>query len=218
MRAQLGDRSEPDRPVRELGLDRAVRVKRIRHAVDDAGFGDRGCAARLFERRGLRPAILDGYSWLHLAFVPLNWWRRLGFGTLASTGVRGPGSIEILALGYGTRRLRSKQKIEARGLQSLDGGAAATIVRRDLRLGWRGPDTRGSWLAVRRAVGAEWTLLVVREDRGLGSGPLRSRHAHAQPLGCRSHDISLRESRCRFMRTNLTHRCFRPRSWEGCLW
>src|SRR5262245_11878123 len=29
MRAQLGDRAEPDRPVRELGLDRAVCVKRI---------------------------------------------------------------------------------------------------------------------------------------------------------------------------------------------
>src|SRR5262249_10526667 len=135
MRAQLGDRSEPDRPVRKLGLDRAVRVKRIRHAVDDAGFKDRGGAARLFERRGLRPAVLHGYSLLRLAFVPFNWRRRLGFGTLASTGVRGPGSIEILALGYGTRRLQSGKKIEARGLQG--GGAAATIGRRGLRLRWR---------------------------------------------------------------------------------
>src|SRR5262249_51302799 len=198
----------PDRPVRELGLDRAVRVKRIRHAVDDAGFEDRGCAARLFERRGLRPAILHGYSLLRLTFVPFNGRRRLGFGTLASTAVRGRGSIEILALGYGTRRLRSEQKIEARGLQRLDGGAAATIVRRDLRLGWRGLDTRRPGLNVRRTVGGEWNLLVVREDRRLGGGPLRSRAARAQPLGCRSHDVSLRESRCR---------CFRPRSWEGCL-
>src|SRR5262245_54115697 len=217
MRAQLGDRSEPDRPVRELGLDRAVRVKRIRHAVDDAGFEDRGCAARLFERRGLRPAILHGYSLLRLTFVPFNWRRRLGFGTLASTGFRGPGSIEILALGYGTRRLRSEQKIEARGLQRLDGGAAATVVRRDLRLGWRGLDTRRPGLNMRRAVGGEWNLLVVREDRMLGGGPLRSRDARAQPLGWRSRDVSLRESRCRFVRTSLTRRCFRPRSWEGCL-
>src|SRR5262249_36286245 len=139
MRAQLGDRSEPDRPVRELGLDRAVRVKRIRHAVDDAGFEDRGRAARLFERRRLRPAILHGYSLLRLAFVPFNWRCRLGFGTLASTAVRGPGSIEILALGYGTRRLRSEQKIEARGLQGLHRGAAAPIVPRDLPPRWAGP-------------------------------------------------------------------------------
>src|SRR5262245_14029705 len=80
MRAQLGDRSEPDRPVRELGLDRAVRVKRIRHAVDDAGLEDRGCAARPFDRRGLRRAIWHGYGLLHRAFVPLNWWRRRSEG------------------------------------------------------------------------------------------------------------------------------------------
>src|SRR5262249_42710330 len=132
-----------------------------------------------------------------------------GFGTLASTAVRGPGSIEILALGYGTRRLRSEQKIEARGLQGLDGGAAATIVRRDLRLGWRGLDTRRPGLNMRRAVWGEWNLLVVRE--------LRSRDAHAQTLGCRSRDVSLRESRRRLVRRRLTCRCFRPRSWEGCL-
>src|SRR5262249_50398716 len=113
--------------------------------------------------------------------------------------------------------LRSEQKIEARGLQGLDGGAAATIVRRDLRLGWRGLDTRRPGLNMRRAVWGEWNLLVVREDRRLGAGPLRSRNARAQPLSCRSHDVSLRESRCRLVRTNLTHRCFRPRSWEGCL-
>src|SRR5262245_29427136 len=208
MRAQLGDRSEPDRPVRELGLDRAVRVKRIRHAVDDAGFEDRGRAGRLSERRGLRPSIVHGYGVLRLACRTFNWRCRLEIGTLASTAVRGPGSIEILALGYGTRRLRSEQKIEARGLQGLDGGAAATIVRRDLRLGWRGLDTRRPGLNMRRAVWGEWNLLVVREDRRLGGGPLRSRDARAQPLGCRSHDVSLRESRCR---------CFRPRSWEGCL-
>src|SRR5262249_8538399 len=151
------------------------------------------------------------------AFVPFNWRRRLGFGALASTGVRGPGSIEILALGYGTRRLRSKQKIEARGLQSLDGGAAATIVRRDLRLGSRGLDAGGPGRTMRRAVWGGWNPLVVREEGGLGGGPLRSRDAHAQSLGCRSHDISLRESRCRFARTSLTRRCFRPRSWERCL-
>src|SRR5262249_32563311 len=93
----------------------------------------------------------------------------------------GPGSIEILALGYGTRRLRSEQKIEARGLQSLDGGAATTIVRRDLRLGWRGLDTRRPGLNMRRAVGGEWNLLVVREDRRLGWGAGRGA---ARLAGC----------------------------------
>src|SRR5262249_59238971 len=111
--------------------------------------------------------------------------------------------------------LRSEQKIEARGLQGLDGGAAATIVRRDLRLGWRGLDTRRPGLNMRRAIWGEWNLFVVREDRRLGAGPLRSRNARAQPLGCRSHDISLRESRCRLVPTDLTHPCFPPPSSEG---
>ena len=42
MGAQLGDGAEPHRPLWKLGLDRAVGVKRIGHAVDDAGFEDRG--------------------------------------------------------------------------------------------------------------------------------------------------------------------------------
>ena len=36
MRAQFGDRAELDRSVRQLGLDRSIRIKRVGHAVDDA--------------------------------------------------------------------------------------------------------------------------------------------------------------------------------------
>src|SRR5262249_1317008 len=111
MRAQLGDRAEPDRPVRSLGLDGCVGVKRIGHAVDDAGFEDRGCAAWLVERRGLRLAIL--HSLVRLALTRFDGRRWLGFGALGGTGIRGPHGIEILALGCGARWLRSEQKIEA---------------------------------------------------------------------------------------------------------
>jgi hypothetical protein len=38
MGAQLGDRSEPHRTMRELRLDRAVGIQRVGHAVDYAGF------------------------------------------------------------------------------------------------------------------------------------------------------------------------------------
>ena len=40
MSAQFGDRAEPDRPLRQLRLDRSIRVKRVGHAIDDAGFED----------------------------------------------------------------------------------------------------------------------------------------------------------------------------------
>src|SRR5262249_50072018 len=42
VRAQLGDRAEPDGSVRQRSFDRAVGVERVGHAVDDAGFQDRG--------------------------------------------------------------------------------------------------------------------------------------------------------------------------------
>src|SRR5262249_57211929 len=102
-----------------------------------------------------------------------------------------------------------------RGLKGLAGGAAAPIVRRDRRLGWRGLDTRRPGLNMRGAVWGEWNLLVVREDRRLGGGPLRSRVTRAQPLSCRSHDVSLRESRCRLVPPKPTPRCFRPPSSGG---
>ena len=44
MRAQLGNRAEPDGAMRQLGFDRAIRIKRVGHAVDDPGFQDRGAA------------------------------------------------------------------------------------------------------------------------------------------------------------------------------
>src|SRR5215813_4122638 len=40
MRAELADRAEPDGSVRELGLDRAIGVERIGHAVDNPGLQD----------------------------------------------------------------------------------------------------------------------------------------------------------------------------------
>jgi hypothetical protein len=58
MLAQLGDRAEAHRPVRKLGLDRAVRVKHIGHAVDDSGFEDSGCAR--FLARGIAPMMRAG--------------------------------------------------------------------------------------------------------------------------------------------------------------
>src|SRR5262249_30259740 len=109
--------------------------KRIGHTIDDAGFEDRGCAAWLFERRGLRPAILHGCSLVRLALAHFACRRRFGFGTLGGTGVRRPDRIEVLALGYRTRRLGAEQKMGARGFQGLARGTAGTIVRRDLRLG-----------------------------------------------------------------------------------
>src|SRR5262249_28378173 len=126
----------------------------------DAGFEDRGCAAWLVERRGLRLAIL--HSLVRLALTRFDGRRWLGFGALGGTGIRGPHSIEILALGCGARWLRSEQKIEAWRLQRIARGTAGTIVRRDLRLGWRSLDTRRPRLKRRRAVGGEWNLLVVR--------------------------------------------------------
>src|SRR3979490_2831267 len=41
VRAQLGDRAEPHRSMRKLGLDRSVGVKRVGHALDDPGLQDR---------------------------------------------------------------------------------------------------------------------------------------------------------------------------------
>ena len=38
--AQVRDGAEAQRALRQLGLDRTVRVQRIGHAVDDAGFQD----------------------------------------------------------------------------------------------------------------------------------------------------------------------------------
>src|SRR5215475_13852116 len=65
MRAQLCNRAELHRSVRQLGLDRSVSVKRIGHAIDDAGF-ENCVGLRLFERRGLWPLIFGGYHMLRL--------------------------------------------------------------------------------------------------------------------------------------------------------
>ena len=47
MRSQFGDGAEADGSLRQLGLDRSVRVERIGHAVDHAGLEDRG-RSRIF--------------------------------------------------------------------------------------------------------------------------------------------------------------------------
>ena len=39
--AQFGDRAEPQNALRQLRLDRTVRIKRVSHAVDNAGLEDR---------------------------------------------------------------------------------------------------------------------------------------------------------------------------------
>src|SRR5262245_49585711 len=39
--AQLGDRAEADRAVRELCLDRTVGIERVGHPIDHARFDDR---------------------------------------------------------------------------------------------------------------------------------------------------------------------------------
>ena len=103
MRAQLGDGAEPDRPMRELGLDRSVRVKRVGHAVDDAGFQDRGCT-RLVGRRGLGAPLLNRRSMLRLSFdlvEPGRWGSAACVPSRASIG--GPERIEILRLGLRLR-------------------------------------------------------------------------------------------------------------------
>src|SRR5262249_56173321 len=69
MRAQFGDRAELDRSVRQLGLDRSIRIKRIGHAVDDPGL-ENGGRPRLPEIGSLLLAIFAGI--LCLAFTPLD--------------------------------------------------------------------------------------------------------------------------------------------------
>src|SRR5258708_34125137 len=84
---------------------------------------------------------------------------RFGFGTLGGTGGRRTYGVEIFALGCGARRPRSEQKIQARRLKGPD---RATIFRRHLGLGRRSLDMRGPRLNMRRAVGGQWNLLLVR--------------------------------------------------------
>src|SRR5262245_55888938 len=65
MRAQLRNRAELHRSVRQLGLDRPVSVKRVGHAIDHAGF-ENCVALRLFERRGLWPVIFGSCDILRM--------------------------------------------------------------------------------------------------------------------------------------------------------
>src|SRR5262245_56341312 len=65
MRAQLCNRAELHRSVRQLGLDRSVSVKRVCHAIDHAGF-ENSVALRLFDRCGLWRVIFGGYAMLRL--------------------------------------------------------------------------------------------------------------------------------------------------------
>src|SRR5262245_40442057 len=65
MRAQLCNRAELHRSVRQLGLDRSVSVKRVGHAIAHAGF-ENCVALRLFERRGLWPVIFGSCDMLRL--------------------------------------------------------------------------------------------------------------------------------------------------------
>ena len=63
MPAQVVDRAEPDHALLQVGLDRAVGVERVRHALDDAGLENRdGLRARRGgpSRLEPRPAYQNG--------------------------------------------------------------------------------------------------------------------------------------------------------------
>src|SRR5260370_4160399 len=168
VRAQLCVRAGLDRSVRQLGLDRSISVKRVGHAIDDAGF-ENCVGVRLFERRALRPGIFGAYDMLWLGLARLDSRGRFAFEAFAGAGFRRPYGIEVLAPGRRTRRLRPEQEVKPRGLQSLDGSAARTIFRRILRFGWRSFEcARLMRLKMRAGIRRERNLLLISNDRSLG--------------------------------------------------
>ena len=95
MGAQFGNRAEPDGSVRELGLDRSIRIERIGHAVDDARFQDRRRLRLLLGERVTAPImnmILRRAlcRWRRSVIRPLFDWSALGAGLLAAGGLRDP--------------------------------------------------------------------------------------------------------------------------------
>src|SRR5215469_15412574 len=98
MRAQLRNGAEADRPLRQLRLDRSVHIKRIGHAVDDAGLENSGRAPSIAAHLGGRPRASAA------ATGPLTCLFRLAAATL------GPGRVERLRLRIA--RVGAEQEIE----------------------------------------------------------------------------------------------------------
>ena len=134
MRAQLGNRTEANGSLGKLGLDRSVRIKRVRHAINDTRFEDRRRAC-LYRRRRLGHHVLN----LCNAFLhPLGGFReRLAIGVSARARVRRPERLEVAVwLGRRTQRFRTEQEVQTRRFQRLNGLSAMAITKLDVLSGF----------------------------------------------------------------------------------
>ena len=188
--AQLRDRAEPHRPVRKLGLDRAVGVERIGHSVDHAGLEDRDRLRGLVDRSGRRrsgprPAAA---AWA----VGLARRLRIAARRRAARPWRGWPSAGQNASKFSLacrtcRRLGAEQEIQARCLERLDrrgvpggapGGCGAAFGSGRRLGGGRTRPGPGSAASVRR----QRRLVRISASELVGFGPVRARNARPQPL------------------------------------
>ena len=190
MRAQLGDRAEPHRPVRKLGLDRAVGVERVGHAVDHAGLEDRerrawlgvepgGCG--LSDRRtGLERSALVGASSTCSGRARR---RRSGAGRPSA----GQNASKFSA------RRRARAGLERNRKSSRDALSASTAAHRPSAVaGSARPSASGAvsatagracWTGSADAIRRQRNLVDARPTTaGSGLGAVRSRNARPQPL------------------------------------